>query len=165
MLLKSILSRAMFYVFRRLEMLKLIRYSIYLALLLALTGCNGSGGQANSTDSPELVSLSASQPEYNTEEPVVMTLTTAITITTYDQRSFCSILHVQRMEGGEWQEAGVCMAGPPPGYITLPAGATEATKLPTLLSGRYRASVDYSVGEGFDLGKLKTVVSEIFTVR
>lgn len=83
-------------------------------------------------------------------------------ITTRDQRSFCSIIALEREveSGKEWEEVRNCISGAPVSEVTLQSGSgltvkLEANRAPFggLVSGRYRAVLNYSHGVRFSFSR------------
>ena len=81
-------------------------------------------------------------------------------ITTRDQRSFCSIVALEReAESGEqWEEVRNCISGAPVREVTLEPGSRLTVRLEVdraplgeLVPGRYRAALTYSHGGRFSL--------------
>lgn len=89
-------------------------------------------------------------------------------ITTHDQRSFCSIIALEREveNGEEWEEVRNCLSGAPVSEVTLEPGSRHTVRLETsstptgaLVPGRYRAALAYSHGERFSLTEENSFVA------
>jgi hypothetical protein len=83
-------------------------------------------------------------------------------VTTRDQRSFCTIIDLEReVEGDdEWEEIRNCISGAPVREVILEPGSSHTVKLAVgpvppepLVSGRYRATLVYSHGKRFLLAE------------
>lgn len=78
-------------------------------------------------------------------------------ITALDQRSFCTIVTLERsLEDDGWQEVRNCVSGAPPAEVTLEPGSTTEIRMDPgldplggLRPGTYRAVLTYSIGRRF----------------
>jgi hypothetical protein len=106
--------------------------------------------------------------EYNLNEAVVVTITNNLdtTITTIDQRAFCTIIKLETLTGEEWKEVRNCFSLQPAISVTLEGHSDTRVQLPGLSSsGEYRASINFSPGGIFNVGELSIAASSPFTVQ
>lgn len=101
---------------------------------------------------------------YETGEAIEVYVTNQLDeiITTRDQRSFCSIVALEREaeSGEEWEEVRNCISGAPVRKVILEPGSRHTVRLEAnrapfgeLVSGRYRATLAYSHGVRFSLSE------------
>jgi hypothetical protein len=103
------------------------------------------------------VTINAEKTGYGDNETITALITndTAQPITTYDLKSYCSIVTVQRQVGPEWENITDCFIKRAVLPTTIAAGETKRVMLepgenanPLKEAGTYRLLFDYFVGSG-----------------
>ncbi|MBS1786860.1 MAG: hypothetical protein JST85_04020 [Acidobacteria bacterium] len=111
---------------------------------------------------------------YQEQEPVALRINndTDEAILTYDHQSYCSIVTVQRQNGGDWEEVAPCLLGTMTRVVKIPSRDQVDFKLPTesaaskLPQGIYRLEFTYwkPDAEGKPTGNPTTLHSALFSV-
>jgi hypothetical protein len=104
--------------------------------------------------------------QYQASEEIVITITNDLdeSITTYDQKAFCSIVTLERQEGTNWKEVRNCFSGVPSRFVTLKPHTRTVIKFPALRPSSYRVSLVFSPGQTFRFGRSFRVFSAPFRV-
>ncbi|HQR33250.1 MAG TPA: hypothetical protein PLK30_10955 [Blastocatellia bacterium] len=111
---------------------------------------------------------------YEEQEQLTLSVNnvTSQTIVAYDHQSYCSIVTVQRNEGGNWVDMFPCLLGSQSNLIKISAGEDRKLKLPAdtaptkLAAGAYRLEFTYWQvdANGNPTGNPTTVFSNTFAV-
>ena len=117
--------------------------------------------ESSNSDTPGVL-IETDKDRYEVGEAVEVYVTNELdeVITTRDQRSFCTIVALEREaeKGEEWEEVRNCISGAPVREVTLEPGSRLTVRLEVdraplgeLVPGRYRAALAYSHGGRFSL--------------
>jgi len=118
-----------------------------------------SGGNGIARDLATVL-IETDKDHYGAGETVVIYISNQLdtAITTVDQRSFCTIVALERRldTGADWQEIRNCASGAPTSEVTLEPGSKTEVKLKLardplsgIAPGWYRAAITYSHGTKF----------------
>jgi len=104
--------------------------------------------------------------EYQQNEEIAVTITNDLdmSITTFNQQSFCTIVRLEIQAGTDWSEVAECSTGAPSVEVTLEPGTETVVTLPALSPGTYRASLLFSLGPTFNFGESFVASSAPFGV-
>ena len=113
------------------------------------------------------VSVLTEHLEYQAGEPIQLKVSNLLNtpITTTDQKAFCSIVGLEQEIHEHWRKVSNCFAGPPPRAVTLAQHSRTIVEWPGLEIGRYRAVLEFAVGERFSFHDLQVTFSPVFVVR
>lgn len=117
------------------------------------------------------ISVTTDKQTYGENEDIVVTITnkTDSEITTFNQRTSCTIAVLERYNGIEWDEIRNCYSGVPSRNITLDSHSETVVRMSAMLDswtpGDYRALVLLSHGSTFNFGNAVAVDSLQFGVR
>ena len=101
------------------------------------------------------ITINPDRTTYKTDDAITVVLAnnTDQAVTTYDLKSYCSIVRLQRQGGDQWEDVGECQIKRRSFAITIPAGETRRVVLTPderlnspKKPGTYRLVFDYVVG-------------------
>lgn len=119
--------------------------------------------------SPEAgtVTIVTDKREYAVGEVIVVTVNNNLntTITTVDQKAFCTVILMESLEGSDWQEVRNCSSTMPVAEITIDPGGTRVEQLQAFAAGTYRVGLIYSIGDAYDGGNLLAIFTPPFDVK
>ena len=138
------------------------------------TGPAGGPASASSTTSGAL-QLTGLHSAYSASGTVVVTIHNGLSQTIYvaDHQSNCSIVSLQQLVGGQWQQVGTCRIMTLTRLNPLAAGSTTQVSLTpgggqfatgAWAAGTYRIVLRYTTGTGTSATAGGTVVSAQFTI-
>lgn len=132
------------------------------------TGSTDPDTSAPNDGPGESVVIRSTQSSFKRGESVVFVVSNGLaqSITAQDQRGFCTIVYVDRLEGEEWEQVAPCISGPPPIDVVISAGSEMTAELRQPLEpGTYRGRLVYSVGDVYLVEQTLELVGNTFVAE
>ena len=117
------------------------------------------------------VTINPAKNTYDNSEAITVVIAnnTNQAVSTYDLKSYCSIVRLQRQGGENWEDIGECLIKRMSFLVTLGAGETQRVVLNAnelRKPGAYRLVFDYILGTGPETSSAGTqIVSPTFSVN
>ena len=122
------------------------KYSVLVLMVLAAFAVPAVG---HNDCNKKGVAVATNQDLYASGEEVIVSVHNGLEVSIFGLtgHTYCTIVSLERKNDGAWQEQGKCLAGAPPGWVEIPAGACHTVALAPRLfedrplpEGRYRAA-------------------------